>query len=285
MSFVVPLITGIATGMVLYLSAAGMSLMISGMGVINFAQGAFYVMGMAFCYSLGTATHSFAVGIIAAVVVTFVFGGLLEIGLRPVSGKAMTLSLLTTMGIGYVIDAIFGVVFGVQVYSLKAPNALRGILKIGKIAIPKYYLFMIGASMLIAIAFWVMFKKTKLGMLFRAIISDRNMVEALGINVKLLYFIMFMIGTALSGFAGAINLPSSGFVASGSSAAFAAVVPILVIGGLGNIQGAFPAAILMGVIQALAAVLVPSYYNLVPTICMVLCIIFKPYGLFTKGGK
>ena len=92
-SYVVPLITGIATGMVLYLSAAGMSLMISGMGVVNFAQGAFYILGMGMCYLLGTATHSLAVGIIAALIVTFTFGGLLEIGLRPVTGKGMTLSL------------------------------------------------------------------------------------------------------------------------------------------------------------------------------------------------
>ena len=119
-------------------------------------------------------------------------------------------------------------------------------------------------------------------MQFRAIISNRDMVDALGINVQKTYMLMFMIGIALSGFAGALNLPISGFSASGAMSAFGSIVPILVIGGLGNIQGTFPAAITIGIVSAIAALFFPKVYNLIPTVLMVLVIIFKPQGLFTR---
>ena len=281
-TYIVPLITGIASGLILYLSAAGMNLMISGLGVINFGQGAFFVLGAGLCLAVGKRTDSLLLGLLVGTLVTFLLGGLLELSLRPMVGKKMELTLMITMGVAYIMDDIFELVWGVAVYTLAIPEWLRGLVKIGSVTIPKYYLFIIAASLLIALAFWIIFQKTRLGMRFRAIISDRNMVEALGINVHLSYMLMFMIGIALSGFAGALNLPISGFTSSGAMGAFGSIVPILVIGGLGNIQGTFPAAIFIGVLSAIAALFMPKLYNLVPTVVMVLVIIFRPQGLFTR---
>lgn len=283
--YIVPLITGIASGLILYLSAAGMNLMISGLGVINFGQGAFFVLGAGVCLAVGTATDSLLLGLLAGTAVTFVLGGTLEFALRPVVGKKMELTLMITMGIAYILNDIFELMWGASVRTLPIPAWLRGLVKIGSVPIPKYYLFIIAASLLIALAFWIVFEKTKLGMQFRAIISNRDMVNALGINVKLTYMLMFMIGIALSGFAGALNLPISGFSSSGAMGAFGSIVPILVIGGLGNIQGTFPAAIFIGIVSALAALFAPKMYNLVPTIVMVLVIIFKPQGLFARKER
>lgn len=284
-TYVVPLITGIASGLILYLSAAGMNLMISGLGVINFGQGAFFVLGAGLCLAVGTATNSLLLGLLAGTLVTFLLGGLLELSLRPVVGKKMELTLMITMGVAYILDDVFELVWGVSVYTLAIPAWLRGLVKIGSIPIPKYYLFIIAASLLIALLFWIVFQKTRLGMRFRAIISNRDMVEALGINVHLSYMLMFMIGIALSGFAGALNLPISGFTSAGAMDAFGSIVPILVIGGLGNIQGTFPAAIFIGVLSAIAALFVPKLYNLVPTVVMVLVIMLRPQGLFTRKGR
>ena len=283
--YIVPLITGIASGLILYLSAAGMNLMISGLGVINFGQGAFFVLGAGVCLAVGTATDSLLLGLLAGTAVTFVLGGTLEFALRPVVGKKMELTLMITMGIAYILNDIFELMWGASVRTLSIPAWLRGLVKIGSVPIPKYYLFIIAASLLIALAFWIVFEKTKLGMQFRAIISNRDMVNAFGINVKLTYMLMFMIGIALSGFAGALNLPISGFSSSGAMGAFGSIVPILVIGGLGNIQGTFPAAIFIGIVSALAALFAPKMYNLVPTIVMVLVIIFKPQGLFARKER
>ena len=262
-----------------------MNLMISGLGVINFGQGAFFVLGAGVCLAVGTATDSLLLGLLAGTAVTFVLGGTLEFALRPVVGKKMELTLMITMGIAYILNDIFELMWGASVRTLSIPAWLRGLVKIGSVPIPKYYLFIIAASLLIALAFWIVFEKTKLGMQFRAIISNRDMVNALGINVKLTYMLMFMIGIALSGFAGALNLPISGFSSSGAMGAFGSIVPILVIGGLGNIQGTFPAAIFIGIVSALAALFAPKMYNLVPTIVMVLVIIFKPQGLFARKER
>ncbi len=284
-SYVVPLVTGIASGLILYLSAAGMNLMISGLGVINFGQGAFFVLGAGVCLAVGGATKSLMLGLLAGTAVTFVLGGALEFSLRPVVGKKMELTLMITMGIAYILDDIFTLVWGASVNTLMIPKPLAGLVKIGSVPIPKYYLFIIGASLIVALAFWIVFEKTKLGMQFRAIISNRDMVDALGINVQKTYMLMFMIGIALSGFAGALNLPVSGFSASGAMSAFGSIVPILVIGGLGNIQGTFPAAITIGIVSAIAALFFPKVYNLIPTVLMVLVIIFKPQGLFTRKER
>ncbi len=283
--YVMPLVTGIASGLILYLSASGMNLMISGLGVINFGQGAFFVLGAGLCLAVGTATESLLLGLLAGTLVTFLIGGLLELSLRPVVGKKMELTLMITMGIAYIFDDVFNLIWGKSVYTLAIPKWLRGLVIIGSVPIPKYYLFIIVASLAIALAFWLVFEKTRLGMRFRAIISNRDMVEALGINVHLSYMMMFMIGIALSGFAGALNLPISGFTSTGAMDAFGSIVPILVIGGLGNIQGTFPSAIFIGILSALAAIFLPQYYNLVPTVVMVLVILFRPKGLFTRKER
>lgn len=281
-NYVVSLATGIASGLILYLSAAGMNLMISGLDVINFGQGAFFVLGGGICLAVGKATGNMLLGLLVGTLVTFFMGGFLEIALRPVVGKKMELTLMVTMGIAYILNDIFEIIWGTDAYTIAAPSFLRGLVKIGSVPMPKYYLFVIAASLLVAAAFWIVFEKTKLGMEFRAIISNRDMVDALGINVQQTYMLMFMIGIALSGFAGALNLPMAGFSATGAMGAFGSIIPILVIGGLGNLQGTFPAAILIGVLGSLAALFAPKYYNLVPTAVMILVILFKPKGLFAK---
>lgn len=285
LSYIVPLVTGIASGLILYLSAAGMNLMISGLDVINFGQGAFFVLGAGVCLEVGLASGSMLLGLFAGTAVTFLLGGLLEVSLRPVVGKKMELTLMITMGIAYILNDLFEIKWGTDSYTLAAPEWLRGLVKIADVPIPKYYLFVIAASLVIALAFWIVFEKTRLGMHFRAIISNRDMVSALGINVQFNYMMMFMIGIALSGFAGALNLPLAGFTATGSMSAFGSIIPILVIGGLGNIQGTFPAAILVGVLSAIAALFMPKVYNLVPTVVMVLVILLKPQGLFARKER
>lgn len=281
----VPIITGIASGMVRYLSASGMCLMMAGMGVINFGQGTFYVLGAAICLTVTQLTGNLFLGILAGTLVTFLLGAGLETMMKPILNKNIMLSLMLTMGVAYVLDDVMELIWGSTPKAISVPAGLRGITKIFGVPIPSYYLFIIGAALLVAIAFWIMFKKTRLGMTFRAIICDRTMTECLGVNVPLTYMLMFMIGIGLSGFGGGLYLPISALVTSSGLSAFADVIPIMIIGGMTNLQGAFPAAIIVGVLQALAARFAPSIYNAIPTLCMVICILFKPEGLFTKKAR
>lgn len=279
---IVPIITGLATGMLVYLSASGMSLMISGMSTLNFSQGGFYIMGAMVCYVVSKFAP-FWVGLLAGLAVTFVLGYIVELSIRPVFGN-LIYSMIVTLAVTYILSDGMEALFGSNVRLTALPTLLSTTFYIGSLAIPSYYIFIIVVTTIIAIAFWIMFYKSKIGMYFRAIISDRTMVESLGINVKVMFSLMFMIGTGLAGIAGALNSPLSGISTAQSLFLFGQVTPCLMIGGLTNMKGALPAALLIGVAQALAAIFIPTYYNIVPCVLMVVCMYFKPEGLFVKKG-
>lgn len=281
--FIVPIVTGAAQGMLIYLAAAGMSLILSGMGTINFSQGAFYLLGSMLCYS-ASQVMPFGAALVLATVVTFLLGFFVELALRPTVGKPLMHSVTVTLAITYIVGNGMETIWGNSLKLGKVPDGLNYTFTFGNVVLPAYYLFIIGIAALIAVIFWVMFYKTKIGMCFRAIISDRPMTESLGVNVNLMYSLMFMVGIALAGVAGALNSPLSGIDASGSLQLFNQVMPVLIIGGMKNMKGALPAALLLGVSQALAALWIPEYYNLVPSVLMVLVMFIKPEGLFVRKG-
>ena len=281
-TFIVPVVTGLATGMLIYLSASGMSLIISGMNTLNFSQGGFYILGAMLCYVISR-EYPFWVGLLAGFFITFLLGYFVEAAIRPVFGDVIY-SMIVTLAITYLLSDIMEGLFGSNIRLTALPEFLSATIYISSFAIPSYYIFIIVITAVIAVVFWAMFYKTRIGMYFRAIINDRAMVESLGINVKRMFSLMFMIGIGLAGIAGALNSPLSGISTAQSLFLFGQVAPCLMIGGLGNMKGALPAALLISVAQALAALFIPSYYNLVPSVLMVICMYFKPEGLFTKKG-
>lgn len=282
--FALALVVGLASGMISYLTASGMSLIISGMGTINFGQGAFYILGAFLCYYSVKSRMPFLTALLIGFLVPALLGMLVEFLLRPVFGLDMTYSMLITMGVSYMLCDGMSFLWGNTVRATPTPKMLSGAVRIGSmnIAFPAYYLFIILFSALIAIALRLMFSKTKLGIWFRAIISDRQMVECLGINVQLLFSVMFMIGLGLGGIAGALNAPISGLTPGQGLTIFNSVFPVLLVGGLDNMDGALPAALVLGLSSAFAAIFIPTYYNLVPNVIMVVVMFFKPAGLFAK---
>ena len=143
-------------------------------------------------------------------------------------------------------------------------------------------MFIIVVGLLIAFAFWFMINKTKLGMLMRAIISDREMVGCLGVNVNRLFSIMFMIGMGIAGLGGVLNAPVTGMSPKEGLSVFGNIMPILLIGGMRNMNGCLPAALLVGIVNAFGAIYFPQYYNLIPAALMVICMFIKPNGVFTR---
>lgn len=281
---VLALVVGLASGMISYLTASGMSLIISGMGTINFGQGAFYILGAMLCYYSVRANVPFIAALLIGFLVPAAIGALVEFLLRPVYGLDMTYSMLITMGVSYMLCDGMSFLWGNTVRATPVPQMLNGAVRIASmnIAFPAYYVFIIVFAALIALALKLMFNKTKLGIYFRAIISDCHMVECLGINVQLLFTVMFMIGLGLGGIAGALNAPISGLTPQQGLSVFNQVFPVLLVGGLDNMDGALPAALVLGVASALAAIFIPTYYNLVPNLIMVIVMFFKPNGLFAR---
>ena len=281
---VLALVVGLASGMISYLTASGMSLIISGMGTINFGQGAFYILGAMLCYYSVRANVPFIAALLIGFLVPAAIGALVEFLLRPVYGLDMTYSMLITMGVSYMLCDGMSFLWGNTVRATPVPQMLNGAVRIASmnIAFPAYYVFIIAFAALIALALKLMFNKTKLGIYFRAIISDRHMVECLGINVQLLFTVMFMIGLGLGGIAGALNAPISGLTPQQGLSVFNQVFPVLLVGGLDNMDGALPAALVLGVASALAAIFIPTYYNLVPNLIMGIVMFVKPNGLFAR---
>ena len=253
------LITGISNGMVAYLMVAGVSLIISGMNMVNFGQGAFYVLGTSLTYTiaakLGFVPALFIVPLIVAGIGYFV-----EKATRPLFGKNMLYIMLLTYGVAYMVCDMMVMIWGYSIRLLALPKFLQGGVQMFGINFPIYYLFEIAVSAAIAFAFWFMINKTKLGMLT----------------------ILFMIGIGIAGLGGVLNAPVTGQSPKEGLSVFGNVMPILVIGGLRNMDGCLPAALLVGLVNAFGAIYLPQYYNVLPAALMVIAMAINPQGLFTK---
>lgn len=276
-------VTGLSSGMVSYMMVAGMSLIISGMNMVNFGQGAFFVLGTYLTYAIA-AKMGFLPALIIVPIVVALLGWFVEVAVRPLFGKNMLYIMLLTFGVAYIVCDGMVMVWGYAIRLMQLPKFLSGSVALFGIRLPMYYLFMIIVGAVIAFAFWFMINKTKLGMMMRAIIKDREMVSCLGINVNRLFSIMFMVGTGIAGLGGVINAPITGMSPKEGLSVFGNIMPILMIGGMRNMDGCLPAALIVGLVNAFGAIYLPQYFNLLPAALMVICMFIKPNGIFTKKG-
>ena len=281
LDFVRQFVMGISSGMVTFLMAAGMSLVMSGMNIINFGQGAFFILGAFLCVSL-TAAMNFWWALILAPLIVAALGGLTEFLLRPLYGKSILYQLLLTMGVAFVIIDAIRTIWGKLIRTIMVPDFLSSTVFFLGLDFPAYYIFITIISALIALGLWLMFERTRLGMLFRAIISDRPMVGNLGINVSLIFSIMFMFGVWLSGVAGVLMAPIIGIDSQLAIPVLFTLMTVLVIGGLTSMRGALLASLIVGVVNALGSMLLPWFYTLIPAAMMIIVLLIKPQGLF--GG-
>lgn len=272
---------GISSGMVTFLMAAGISLVMSGMNIINFGQGAFFILGAFLCFSIVNVLNFWWALILAPLIVAGL-GGLTEFLLRPLYGKSILYQLLLTMGVAFVIMDGIRTFWGKTIKTIMVPDFLSSTVEFLGLDFPSYYIFIIIISGFVALGLWFMFERTKLGMLFRAIISDRAMVGNLGINVALIFSLMFMFGVWLSGVAGALMAPIIGIDSQLAIQVLFTLMTVLIIGGLKSMRGAFFAALIVGVANALGSMLLPWFYTLIPAVLMITVLLIKPEGLFGK---
>lgn len=284
--FLYRLLISISAGLMYFLTASGMSIVVSGMNVINFGQGQFYMLGTLLCFTIWNATGSFLLGVLGAVIIAGVFGGYItEHLLRPLYGRPMLYQLLLTMGVGYILQDMFVMLWGSRIVSMSPPKLLNFQIPLLNLKFPAYYLFLIIISVIICIIMLYIFKHTRIGMIFRAIITNREMVSCMGINVKALNSIMFMTGIALSALAGALNLAISGTTTTAEPSVTSTAMCILIIGGIAEIKGAFVASLLVGFVTTFGATYFSQYYSLLPSILMVLVLLIKPEGLCGKKER
>ncbi len=278
------LIIGIANGFLYYLIACGLSLIVSGIGIVNVAQGCFFILGIFLSLSL---TPKIGLGwsclIVPCIIALFAIP--FERLIRPLLSKHVFYVLLATYALAMIIGDVTYYFVGGNHGLTAIPEILNGRANIFGAKVPVYYLFICVVGLLIYGAYWLMMNKTKLGKILRANMTDRQMVEALGYNVNLLFVAMLMLAFAMSALGGVLSGCIQSYDAKGSVTVFTNIMPIIFIGGLRNMKGTLPSALLIGVVGGFAAVLTPQFYNMVPAAMMVLVMLVKPEGLFTRKEK
>lgn len=278
-------LNGLATGMLIFLLAAGLTLIFGLMDVLNFAHGGLFAWGAYSGTWIYSATGSFLIGIIGAVMTGLILGILTErFIIKPVYGNHVQ-QILITLGLMLVLSELLKVVWGPNQISAVAPEVLRGSWEIGGMIIIKYRVFIIAVGLVVFLAVQYILKNTKIGLVVRAGVMNKEMVQALGINIKKVFMLVFMIGAGMAALGGVLLAPYSGVIHAEMGMEFAILAFIVVvIGGMGSFPGSILAAILVGLSGSFMAYYVPDLALAVNMLLMAVVLIFRPQGLFRLKG-
>jgi len=263
--FIEQCLNGVQLGMLLFLLAAGLTLIFGIMDLVNLAHGSLYMLGAYFAATFAAATDSFVIGAILALLATFVAGIVLEIiAIRPLYGRNHLDHVLGTFGLLIFFNDLVRLIWGPAGMSLPLPSEMLNAVQIlPGVYHPAYRLVIIVVTLAVAALLYVVVMWTRLGMLIRAGASNREMVGALGINIKLLYTLVFGFGAALAGLAGLMQAPILTVqIGMGENILILAFV-VIIIGGIGSIRGAFVAACIVGLIDTVGRAFLPDLLHAV----------------------
>lgn len=283
--FALQLMTGIALGAVYALLAIGLSLIFGMLTVVNFAHGAFFMVG-AFLgvYSLSL-TGSFWFSLLLVPLATGAIGLLCERFLvRPLYGRGIDYPLLLTFGLSYVLIDLMRFVFGIEGLPSSTPVALRGAVDLGFGHFPLYRLFLIAATAVIVLVLWLFIEKTRYGLIIRAGSRDSEIVKVLGIDIAKVWLLVFGIGTAIAGLSGLLAAPTRAVNPEMGIPILAESFVVTVVGGMGSLPGAVVAGLLVGVVFAMTSLLAPEYAELSIFVLMAVVLLWRPQGFFGKAG-
>ncbi len=286
-TFLIQCLNALQYGLLLFLVASGLTLIFGIMGVINLAHGSFYMIGAYMAYALAPIVSSsfggeFFSTLAAGMVLSVLLGYVLEWAFFSYLYEREHLQqVLMTYGLILVFEELRSLLVGDDVHGVPVPPWLDSALQLNDVmTYPVYRLFISGVCLLLAIGMWFVFTRTRLGMMIRAGTATREMVQSLGIDITLLYRVVFAIGVGLAVFAGMIAAPvSSVYPGMGNSVLIICFV-VVVIGGIGSIKGALLAALLIGLVDTFGKVLLPQAAGVLVYVLMALILLWRPNGLF-----
>jgi branched-chain amino acid transport system permease protein len=278
-------LNGLATGMLIFLLAAGLTLIFGLMDVLNFAHGGLFAWGAYSGTWIYASTGSFFIGIMGAVATGMLLGWIIEKWMiKPVYGNHVQ-QILITLGLMLVLSELLKVVWGPNQISASPPDVLKGSWVIGDIIIIKYRVFIIAVGLLMFLIVQYILKRTKIGLVVRAGVMNKEMVQSLGINIHKVFMLVFMMGAGMAALGGVLVGPYSGMIHAGMGMEFAILAFIVVvIGGMGSFPGSILAAILVGLSGSFMAYYVPDLSLAVNMLLMAVVLIFRPKGLFGLKG-
>ena len=283
--FFIQLLNAVQYGLVLFLVASGLTLIFGIMGIINLAHGSFFMLGAWLAWWLTGIIGSFALAIVIGLVIMVVGGMLLERGIfRGFYVRDHLYQVLLTYGLILVFEELRSIFWGNDVQSVPVPAIFDFSIPLTEqVSYSVYRLFTTIFCVAVAIGLFMLIKHTKLGMTIRAGASNRQMVQSLGINISLLYMLVFALGVGLAAFAGLINSPISSVYPNMGGHVMIMSFVVVVIGGIGSVKGAFIASLLIGLAETFGQLIIPTMAGMTVYILMAAVLIWRPQGLFQQA--
>lgn len=279
----VSVLNGLAIGSLLFILAVGLSLVFGMMDVLNLAHGALFLAGAYFAYLLVGQDPSWVgfLGALAlAVVIGLLAGGVLQAMTEPLSRRSHLDQALLTLGVALVGAELLALLFGDDPQSVAAPPGLNGSTVVLGVTYPVYRLVLIGVGAVLAVAVYLVVERTRLGLLVRASVADRDMVSAVGVDERLVKAAVFGLGSVLAVVAGVLGAPIYGAQPGLDIRVLILALVVIVIGGLGSIRGALIGALLVGQVETLGRALLPDFASFLLFGALALVLIVRPQGLF-----
>jgi branched-chain amino acid transport system permease protein len=283
-------VSGLTTAMFLFLIASGLSLIFGVLRVLNFAHGTFYMLGAYGAYQfmqwLGPGPGMFWVAVLGAALAVAILGGLVErLLLRHLYDREELYQLLFTYALVLVLSDVAKIVWGTQQKGVVRPPELTGAVSLFGATIPYYNLFILALGLAVAVTFWLVLQRTRMGRLIRAAALDRETLGALGVNVSALYTGVFVIGSFLGGLGGALVAPVRTIVPGMDTEIIVEAFVVVVIGGLGSFWGTFLGALIYGQVLSFGILFFPRFSIFAVFALMAAVLILRPWGLLGRPLK
>ena len=276
--------SGLIVGMLLFMVAAGLTLIFGVLKIVNFAHGTFYMLGAYIAYSAFMFTGSYVLGVLAGGLGMAIFGVIFErVLISRVYGANVLMQLLICYAVVLICDDLVKIVWGTDFYAMGMPPAFQvPPLFIAGGVVPPFYIMLILVALAIGGGLSLLLGLTRIGKIIRAAAHNPNMVSALGINTTLLYSLVFAVGGMLAGLAGGLAAPVRSLTPGMGFSILIESFIVTVIGGMGSIGGALIAAVVLGLIRSFGTIGFPLFTEGLMYIAMIIILVFKPSGLFGK---
>ncbi|HZY02478.1 MAG TPA: branched-chain amino acid ABC transporter permease [Anaeromyxobacteraceae bacterium] len=281
-TLLIQLLNGVQYGLLLFLVASGLTLIFGIMGVINLAHGSFYMVGAYMAFAFSSATGSLLAGVVMGLGISVALGLALEWGLfSRLYHRDHLDQVLLTYGLILVFEELRSLLVGNDVHGVAVPPLLSGSIPLtSTLSYPVYRLLISVVCLAVAVLLWVLIQRTRLGMMIRAGASNREMVQSLGLNIRLIYRLVFALGVALAALAGMVAAPVSSVYPGMGTQVLIICFVVVVMGGIGSVRGALIAALLIGVVDTFGRVFVPQAAGVTVYLIMAAVLLWRPEGLF-----
>ena len=283
-SLAIQLLNGVQYGLLLFLVASGLTLIFGIMGIINLAHGSFYMIGAYMAFSLSSLTGSLLIAIVLGIVLSVVLGVFLEWALfSRLYQRDHLEQVLLTYGLILVFEELRSLIVGNDVHGVAVPDIFNWSIPLtATLSYPVYRLLMSAVCIMLAGLLYLLIAKTRLGMMIRAGASNREMVQSLGLNINLVYRLVFALGVALAAFAGMLGAPVSSVYPGMGTGVLIICFVVVVIGGIGSVWGALVASLLIGLADTFGKVLIPGAAGVTVYLLMAAILLWRPEGLFRR---